>query len=304
MNNEFKKYPHLERFGKSTVQGIDQGLCYIFPKIDGSNASVWLKNGEVQAGSRKNHLSVYEDNRGFCQYAQSHQGINKLLNDYPHWRVFGEWLVPQTLKVYDNSAWRQLYAFDVIDCNTDKFLSYDVYAPILKSYGIIVVEPLMVITNPSIIQLQDIMNNNKYLITEVEGVVGEGIVIKNYDWVNRFGQVIWAKMISTEFSEKHKSKPMRVAGPVEEQVIDEFCTETFIQKEFDKFVVYLEGKGSAWEMRYTKELLGRIWHEFIVEESFNFVNKHRNPVIDFRNLHQLFTFKVKNTLDVFADIRK
>lgn len=298
--SEFKRYPHLERFGKPSVFGIDQGLCYIFPKLDGTNASTWFNNG-VQAGSRKRELSVFEDNAGFCDYVQKAENIKQLLTEYPHWRVFGEWLVPHTLKAYKADAWRKFYVFDVMDCNTGAFIPYPVYEPILQGYGMNVIEPLAVLNNPSILELQEVMNNNRYLI---EGdFVGEGIVIKNYDWTNRFGDVIWAKMITKEFSKDHKSRPMVISGPVEEQILEEFCTEAFMQKEFDKFVVYLEGKGSAWEMRYTKELLGRIWHEFIVEESFNFVNKHKNPIINFRNLHQLFTQKVKNTLDVFADIR-
>ena len=37
--NEFKKYQHVERLGTSEVQGIENGMCYVFPKIDGTNAS-------------------------------------------------------------------------------------------------------------------------------------------------------------------------------------------------------------------------------------------------------------------------
>ena len=38
---EFVKYPHLERFGNDEVQGIEFGECWIFPKLDGANASIW-----------------------------------------------------------------------------------------------------------------------------------------------------------------------------------------------------------------------------------------------------------------------
>ena len=32
---EFRKYQHIERFGSSqNVGGIEQGICYVFPKID------------------------------------------------------------------------------------------------------------------------------------------------------------------------------------------------------------------------------------------------------------------------------
>jgi hypothetical protein len=59
---DFKKYQHIERLGTTEVQNIELGECYVFPKIDGTNASVWLNNGEVQAGSRNRHLSFDSDN--------------------------------------------------------------------------------------------------------------------------------------------------------------------------------------------------------------------------------------------------
>lgn len=63
---EFLKYQHLERFGTTEVENIELGKTHVFPKIDGTNASVWLdKNGNIQAGSRKRHLSLDSDNAGF-----------------------------------------------------------------------------------------------------------------------------------------------------------------------------------------------------------------------------------------------
>ena len=53
----FVKYQHVERFGNLEVQNIELGQCYIFPKIDGTNASVWLEDGDVKAGSRTRESS-------------------------------------------------------------------------------------------------------------------------------------------------------------------------------------------------------------------------------------------------------
>ena len=44
---EFKKYMSLKRLGRTEVNGIDIGRCFIFPKIDGTNAQCWLgKDGK------------------------------------------------------------------------------------------------------------------------------------------------------------------------------------------------------------------------------------------------------------------
>lgn len=64
---EFKKYMHVERFGNDEVQGIELGGCHLFSKLDGTNASVWWNDG-LNAGSRKRHLSIEDDNAGFCDW--------------------------------------------------------------------------------------------------------------------------------------------------------------------------------------------------------------------------------------------
>lgn len=69
---EFLKYQHVERYGSSGAKDIEKGTCYIFPKIDGTNSSVWLENGEICAGSRNRKLSLDNDNQGF---------YNSIIND-------------------------------------------------------------------------------------------------------------------------------------------------------------------------------------------------------------------------------
>ena len=60
---EFKKYQHVERYGTTEVENIEVGMTYVFPKIDGTNSSVWLDNkGIVQCGSRNRQLSLEKDN--------------------------------------------------------------------------------------------------------------------------------------------------------------------------------------------------------------------------------------------------
>lgn len=54
----FVKYMHLERYGNDEVDGIEQGTTYVFPKLDGTNAQVWLnEDGTIGAGSRNRTLS-------------------------------------------------------------------------------------------------------------------------------------------------------------------------------------------------------------------------------------------------------
>jgi hypothetical protein len=46
-----------------------------------------------------------------------------------------------------------------------------------------------------------LLDKNTHLMQD--GEIGEGIVIKNYDYVNKWGRVVWAKIVRNEFKERH-----------------------------------------------------------------------------------------------------
>ena len=56
----------------------------------------------------------------------------------------------------------------------------------------------------------------------------------------------------------------------------------------------------GWSSKYIGRLLRSIYHTFITEESWNFVKKFHNPVIDFSVLNKLVVEKVRDIKhDVF-----
>ena len=143
----FVKYQHLERFGTTEVERIELGECYVFPKIDGTNSSVWIENGEIKAGSRNRELSLEKDNAGFYEWVLKQENIKNFLCENPNLRLFGEWLVPHSLKTYRENAWRNFYVFDVAEVKSKEDLlhegddhliykHYNFYQPILEKYGI------------------------------------------------------------------------------------------------------------------------------------------------------------------------
>ena len=42
VSHSFSKYQHVERLGTTETNGIEMGMCYIFPKIDGTNSQLWF----------------------------------------------------------------------------------------------------------------------------------------------------------------------------------------------------------------------------------------------------------------------
>ena len=292
---KYRKYQDIERFGNDEVQDIEFGECFVFPKLDGTNACTWLSDGEVQAGSRKRHLTLEKDNAGFYAHILGQDNIKAYLKKHPTHRLYGEFLVPHSLKTYREDAWRKFYVFDVvvdIDEDTVEHLPYEVYKPLLEEFDIEYIAPLAKITNPTYDSLLKALDKNDYLIKDGAGV-GEGIVVKNYGFRNRFGRQTWAKITTSQFKEKHIKEmgcpEIKAKEMVEQRIVDEFCTEELIEKEYSK----IKSEQDGWSSKLIPMLLGRVFHELIKDEMWNILKKHKNPKIDFRTLNTLTIQKVK-----------
>ena len=288
----FRKYMHLERFGATEVNGIEVGDCYIFPKIDGTNSSVWLEDGEIQAGSRNRHLSTDKDNAGFCAFVNSDDGFNLLafLQDNQNLRLYGEWLVPHTLKTYRDDAWRKFYVFDVYDDKSEKYISYTEYYELLGDYGIDCIPPICIVKNPHVEKLINLLDSNSYLIKDGDGF-GEGIVIKNYDFVNRYGRTTWAKIVRNEFKEKHaRNSEIRISNQTKEiemSIVNDFVTSSLVEKTYAKIAI------DGWQSKMIPRLLNTVFYDLVNEDIWTAVKKYKMPRVDFKRLNTLTIAKIK-----------
>lgn len=295
----FHKYQHIERLGTTEVNGILEGECYIFPKIDGTNGQVWLEDGQIKVGSRNREITSESDNAGCAKYIIENHIFDEVLRRYPDWHIFFEWLVPHTIKYYEDSAWRRPYVFDVAVYNAEtdcyRYLSYNHYSNILKQYDNIEVIPTLgILINPSAKDIEYLLDSNTYLCKDNKP--GEGVVIKNYSFVNRFGRTTWAKVVRTEFKEKQHptSKPKQTVEEVEKDIIEQYITKSLVEKEQAKII----NECGDWSSKYIPRLLGTIWHTFIDEETFHFTKQFKNPTIDFKVLNRLCNEKIKEIIGI------
>lgn len=299
---EFRKYQHIERFGADEVDGIELGSVYVFPKLDGTNVLVWLNNGLIKAGSRNRELSLENDNAGFYNAVFTDQRVKGYLTKHPTHRLFGEWLVPHSLKTYREDAWRRFYIFDVCIDKDDglEYLPYDIYKPLLDEFDLDYIPPIGIIKNGSYEYFVKCLERNVFLIEDGKGF-GEGIVLKNYDFYNKYGRQTWAKIVTNEFKEKHHKEMgapvIETEKMIEQKIVDDFCSAAFIEKEYAKIITEREG----WQSRYIPELLGRVFSELIKEESWNIIKAYKYPKINFKTLNALVIAKIKNVKsDLFS----
>lgn len=329
---QFRKYDHLERVAHPDVADLAFGTVHVYPKIDGTNASIWAsdlpsedeggKTGlEVLCGSRRRVLSADADNAGFHAWVHSDDrralALRMFALQNPHLVIYGEWLVPHSLKTYADDAWRRFYVFDIYTHLKGRYLPYGSYADSLEMMGIDVINPLAVIENPSDNELNVLRDErNTFLVREG---VGEGIILKNYDWTNKHGLQPWIKMVRETFATT--GRPVVKAGErqIEHEIVEDFLSDAFIEKTWAKVVTAVANdrnvvlapdnaltldKNEAMRATFIEEyrykliprFLGTIYWDFIEEETRNFVKKFKSPVVDFSKLQKLIILAAKRTM--------
>lgn len=295
----FLKYPHVENTNRDEVEGIEIGTTYIFPKLDGSNASVWREhhNGSIiQCGSRNRILENLGDLQGFYNYVQGHLRLHTFFAACPYYRLYGEWLVPHTLKTYQDDAWKKFYIFDVYHNAAKVFLSYEDYKPMLERFDLEYIPCIKEIKNGNTEQFIDIVTkSNTYLIKDGMGV-GEGIVIKNYEYRNKYGRQCFAKLKTNDFLADHHKKmghPVTEQHPMEAEVVDKLLTCDTINK---VYVNLCHGETDMFDSKLIPRLLETIWHDFIIEEMYRMCKQFKNPTIDFKKLKAHVIASIKATI--------
>lgn len=305
----FVKYQHIQKLGTDDVDGILNGTVYLFYKIDGTNASIWLSDDgqHLCFGSRKREISIDDDNQHFAaKVTENPEVYNELLaflQAHPSYTIYGEWLVPHTLKTYNADAWNHFYIFDVYDNAASRYLPYEEYITLIDQHlpHCHYIPLITKMDNPTAEDIEkELDHTGAFLCTEG---LGEGIVIKRYDFVNKYGRVVWAKMLTEDFkshkkeyrAQKCKEKVEIGGGNVELAIINKLLTNEHILKERAKI---LEDKGTEWSDRYIFELLGRVFHEFIHDNLDIILKKWHNPTINFTVLKKYSDERVKTLLNI------
>ena len=291
---QYKSYQHIEKLGNKEVEGILKGKCSIQPKIDGTNGVVWLgDDGIIHAGSRRRDLTLDNDNTGFYNTVIKDDNIRKYLLDHKDHYLYGEWLVPHTIRYYHPESWKHFYVFDIFSYDRG-YIPYDEYSKELDKYGISYIPEIISIDNPTMEDLTKYLKETKYLIPEDK--MSEGIIIKNYEYRNQYGRCTYAKIVAEEFfntksllrMKNHEAKDKTS----EKDIVTTMLSEPLIRKEFAKIKL-------AYPDARRQELIGRtlntIFHVFIHEELLDYIEK-KKPLINFYYLKKECDERVKEVL--------
>ncbi len=275
--SEFRKYDKIHRLGKEETIGILEGVCHIQEKLDGANASIWLDDdGQVQCGSRNRHL-IDDNFNGFVDYIKADGGIKGFLDAHPTAILYGEWLVRHSVK-YPEGAYKKFYLFDIF--LDGKLMHPHVTIGSAGRFGIQTVPSMGELLNPTVEELKSLVGKSAL------GESGEGIVIKNMNFVNKFGDLCYAKMVCENFQES--SKATIVDNDKESYIVSKYMTVGRVVKIMNKLQPEINER---LDMQHIPRICNSAYHDMITEEIWEITKKV--DAINFKVLAKLAFLKAK-----------
>lgn len=293
--SNFRKYEKIHRLGKEETDGILDAPVHVQEKIDGANLQVWLEEGIIHVGSRNNDVTLREDGfNGAVQYVQNHDGIQQFFEDMPDNRLYGEWLVRHTI-LYTATSYNKFYLFD-IHVPESGFLPTDAVIQFANKYGI---EQPHYYGKFDVKSKEDLDKIHALVGKSMLGEKGEGVVIKRSDFVNKFGDIVYAKLVGQEFMEDNA-----VAFGGNNKFSDVYREMWAVNKymtlgRIQKICMKIESEtGERMDMKHIPKVMGLAHYDLFQEEMWAIADNCTVP-FDFRKFQQLCYKKAKQ---VFVDI--
>lgn len=203
---EIKKYIDVIRYGKPNTRDVikEGDKISITEKIDGANASFTKDEDSVTGISCYSRNLLLDQNNtlsGFYGWINENIVLIKdKLN--PNYRYIGEWLVPHKVQ-YKEDKYRNFYMFSIWDDNKEEYLSDDIVMSEAKRLGLKTVEYFYLGDFISYEHMSSFIGKSD-LTKEPDS--GEGIVVKNINYKNAFGEQCFVKLVSDKFAEIQRQK--------------------------------------------------------------------------------------------------
>lgn len=239
-----KHFMDIERLKPAYVENFFIGENIVIQeKIDGSNSSFDIVNGEIRAYSRRQELNSENTLNGFYNFVQALDfgKLNQVIGE--KYIIFGEWLTPHKVK-YPEDKYRKFYMFDVYDKEQKQYLAYPYVRHFADLLGLTMVPVFY--TGP--FTGWDLV---KQYVGKTElgaSPCGEGVVCKTTDPTHIVkgsdsGRMpAFIKVVSDEFSEIQKVKTIDFEKVAKREadmaIVETIVNERRVEKCFSKLIDY------------------------------------------------------------------
>jgi len=183
---------------------------------------------------------------------------------------------PHTIRGYKKDAWRKFYIYDVYD--GERFLKPDEWMEDISSAGLdyIFHSSLYKPTMEEVEAVRTLLSS-KYM---KEGEIGEGIVLKNFSFINKYGEKKYAKYINEFFHNRPKKDKLvhliedEIATEVTKELVDKTVAKILVAEDTDR-----------WDRKtMIPRLIETVYHDVITEKLYDKLKKLKLPVVNFKLL--------------------
>ena len=237
MSGSWHSYPKVYAIGHAYLRDLFTDPVIVEEKIDGSQFSFGIFNGEVKIRSKGKEMLLDAPEKLFQKAVDTVLALKDKLVD--GWTYRGEFLQKPKHNVlaYDRTPANNIILFD-INTGEENYLDYGAKQAIARDLGLEVVPLLYEGKITSAAELEALLERTSVL----GGQKIEGFVVKNYQRFGRDGKALMGKFVSENFKEKHK-KDWKIENPGASDII-QISTDAYrTPARWDKAIIHLKELG-------------------------------------------------------------
>jgi len=253
-------YPKIYALGHAAISELLLDYVVVQEKVDGSQFSFGVLDGELQFKSRKCNLHIEDDTNMF------HDGIVAIseIKDklHPGWTYRGEYLrrPKHNAITYNRIPKRCVIIFDINPGLEHYLLPHEVYDECLR-LGLEMVPTFCSRKIDNFDTLKELLDQTSVL----GGSKVEGIVIKNYHRFGKDKKVLMGKWVREEFKEAMRSNPGGAKSSMD--ILMQIATKYKTEARWEKAVQHLRDDGRLTnEPKDIGPLIKEVREDVIAEE--------------------------------------
>lgn len=231
-------YPDVYEIGHKAVQDLLSDTVVCQEKIDGSQFSFGIVDGQVYCRSKgKAQNPDLHDNLFDCAI-KTVESIKHLLVE--GWTYRGEYLLKpkHNVRAYSRVPEKNIILYDVNNVGIENYATVEAVQDIAKELGLECVPTYYIGKLESIDQLREYLEKDSIL----GGCKIEGVVVKNYARFGRDKKVLMGKLVAQEFKEKH-AKEWKNQNPSGKDVVGLLGEEYKSEARWQKAIQHLRDNG-------------------------------------------------------------
>jgi hypothetical protein len=234
-------YPTVFAIGHKAIDGIFSGSVTVEEKVDGSQFSFGIVDGELECRSHGKQLILDAPEKMFVKAVATVRELAPAL--HPEWIYRGEYLEKpkHNTLAYDRTPNKHIIGFDIVT-GPETYLGWGDKHEEFERLGLETVPVLFL----GMVDSLEMFNHFLDRVSVLGGSKIEGVVVKNYNLFTIEKKVALGKYVSEHFKEIH-AEEWRKSNPTTADIVDQLIVEYKTPARWYKAIQHLKEEGKLTE---------------------------------------------------------